>query len=166
MAYKHLSSLVRHKRVCSASAAASAAAAVDLSVGDIFWEKCPGYPWWPCMLIGRRLTTEKTQTPHSKIVGTTKMWCALLFGGHEYTWVATGGLIAYTRRETNDVPSFMSHIPEWNMAVDEANKLINKSTKDKMKHFIKMFKYKCYDSAQSNNTNKTISTTTSAQLTS
>ena len=75
-----------------------------LSVGDMFWGKCPGYPWWPCMLIGRLLTTETTQTPHYKIVGTTKMWCALLFGTREYTWVATDGLIAYT--QLRDVPSF------------------------------------------------------------
>ena len=79
------------KHGCSASAAAITQ--ISVSVGDIFWVKCDEYPWWPCMLIGRRLTTDKTQNPQSKIVGTAEMWCALLFGGREYAWVAKDGLL-------------------------------------------------------------------------
>jgi hypothetical protein len=101
-------------------------------VGEIFWGQCPGHPWWPCLLIGRLLTT--ATTPHSKMEGTKKMWLVWLLGGLEYAWVATDGLIAYSRLE--EVPSFMS--PEWKKAVNEANNLIKKSTKDKLNYLIKM----------------------------
>jgi hypothetical protein len=118
-AYKHVQSLRHHEKSHSASAAASSSAsaahtqisAVDLSVGGIFWAKCDRYPWWPCMIIGRLLTTD--QKPHYKMEGTKKMWLVWLLGGLEYAWVATGGLIAYT--QLRDVPSFTL---EWHEALD------------------------------------------------
>ena len=86
------------------------------------------------MLVSRNteqhVRRTETTPPHSN------QRCVLLFGGLEYTWVATDGLIAYSRLEEEEVPSFMS--PEWKNAVNEANKLIKKSTKIKLKHFIKM----------------------------
>jgi hypothetical protein len=60
------------------------------------------------------------------MVGTTKMWFAWLLGGLEYAWVAKDGLLPYTKRETNDYPSFMS------LAVNQANEFIDKSPVDKI----------------------------------
>ena len=74
-AFKYSGYLTSHQKVCSASAAASssafvtasAASALDLRVGAIFWGRCSGYPWWPCMIIGRRLTTEKIKSHNPKL---------------------------------------------------------------------------------------------------
>jgi hypothetical protein len=103
------------------------------------------------MVIGRRLTTDKTQTPHYKIVGNRTMWWALVFGSHEYTWVDSDKLIKYELY--NNIPSCCSQLQQ---AVEEANTLINKCAKARIKHFIVKFKS---NSAQSTNT---ISPTTSA----
>jgi hypothetical protein len=70
-------------------------------VGDLFWAKSPGHPWWPCMISSfpppnNMSHIEKPNEHLGVMMGNNQMFCVVLCGTSlEYSWVADTNLIEY-----------------------------------------------------------------------
>ncbi|ESN96185.1 hypothetical protein HELRODRAFT_67963 [Helobdella robusta] len=93
---------------------------VKWSIGDMFWARVTGHPWWPCMIY-----KDPTNLLFTKMIRVNRGYHFHFFGNNsERGWVLEPSMIQFEGKE-----KFEEHRKE---KLDQANRMVAKSVSEKI----------------------------------